>query len=313
VYGVPEIRLGLIKYLNAHYGITDVFMEIGFAEASLYNAYLATGDTAYLVQPLLIYYSKAQGRKFWRQLYLYNKGLERKIRIRGMDFERIGFLKVLKLLTPHGVQPSRGIATVLQYIDTATVGELAQLHTALFEAQNAIYNYIRTDMENNKSLYKKYYGANYHIIKDIMFNENTYDAFKDRDRTMYRNIMKQVEEDSISKFIVFCGMNHGDKTNANSGTLCYRLASNPAIKNKLVDMAMICRHCFDYQLKPGSRNAAYRGPSVYSRDTSMAHSIYTKHSRKDCQYTLIPSVLTGSHTAEEFSDYIILLKDQPEF
>ena len=54
VFATPEIKLALIKYVNQHNGITDVFMEISLSAAFLYNAYLSTGDTTLITTPLLL-------------------------------------------------------------------------------------------------------------------------------------------------------------------------------------------------------------------------------------------------------------------
>jgi len=313
VYGISEIKLALIKYLNQHYGITDLFMEMSYSAAFLYNAYLITGDTSLLINPTLIYYMKKPNEDFWEKLYEYNKGLQHKITIRGSDFERIEFLKVLKMLAPTGREKPSEIFSVLNYIDTISVPDLARVHTDNSYAQNSIYESIRDSMEQNRELYKAYYGANYKTVADIMFNENTYRKFDSRNKAMYHNIIKQINENGIQKFITFNGLNHGDMSYVGWNSLCHRLAKTPAFKNKLADIAMICKNCYDWQLQPELQNATYRAPATYRKDTTLINNIYDQYNNKNCKYTLIPTDGVNNSKVKKFSNFILLMKDQPEF
>jgi len=313
VYGVSEIKLALIKYLNQHYGITDVFMETSYSAAYLYNAYLATGDTSLLLNPMLIYYMKKPYRDFFVKLYQYNKTLANKLKIRGMDFERIEFLKVLKLLRQQGKERPKEILPVLLYIDTVTVPEIARLHSPESYVQNQVYENIRDSVEKYKGIFREYYGTNFKVVEDIMFNENIYRKFDKRNKAMYQNMMKEIKKDGIKKFITFNGMNHGNQNYQGWKSLCYRLAHNAALKNKLVDIALLCKNCYDWQLKPEYRYAAFRGPATYRNDTVLINEIYNKYYNSACNYTLIPSDIIDNPKVKKFSKYLILMKDQLDF
>jgi len=306
VYGVPEVKLALIKYVNQHNGITDVFMEIGLSAAYLYNAYLATGDTTFITMPLLIYAYKKPEMEFWKQLYEYNKTLNHKITIRGMDFERVEFLRVLKMQMPVGKEKPAEIAATLSYIDTINVKRISYQD----DIQDSIYEYILSHMKQHTDAYTQYYGANFKIVADIMFNVNTLRKFKFRNKTMYRNMMKQIEESDIKKFVTFNGMQHAMKS---KGMLCGDLERTKAFKNKLADITMVCKNCYDYNgtfSHPGGNTWAFEAP--YKKGTDMTDE-YNKYFNNACKYTLLPSGASDRRQVRKFSDYIILMKDQPKF
>jgi len=313
VYGVSEVKLALIKYLNRRYGITDVFMETGYSTAYLYNAYLASGDTSFLKEPTLIYYMRKPYRDFWEQLYIYNKGLEHKITIRGMDFERIEFLKVLKLLMPKGKEKPGTIFRTLEYIDTVAVRELARVHSDSSYVLENIYERLRDSIVNNKEEYRRYFGLNFKTVEEIMFNVDTYIGFDERNKMMYHNITKQTERDGVKQFIVISGMNHGSKSYLGWRSLCYRLAKRKQFRGKVADIAMLCKNCYDWQLKPEYRHAAFRGPAPYITDTTLINNIYNEYYKADCKYRMIETDRIDDKRVRKFSDYVVLMKDQPEF
>lgn len=314
IYSTSEIKLALIKYVNTHCGVSDVFMEIGFSAAWLYNRYLQTGDTTLFTDPVLTYAQKRVNRDFWKQLYEYNKTAGNKLTIRGMDFERKDFVKVLKMLMPKDKERPKEIAATLRYLDTAThvVVNLPTFIDSVTkrrlqnDSQVTAYDVIRKDVMNNRDAYERYYGANFKVVEDIMLNKDTYNS--QRNKTMYDNVMKQIHRDHIKKFIVCSGLMHGNMAHAGWRSLCYRLAR----KEKLVNISMTCRNCYDSQSQT-KLPAFYRGPITYERDTTLMSNIYQQFFNPACKYTLIPSGVVNDKRAEKFSDYLILIKDQPVF
>jgi hypothetical protein len=311
VYGTSEVKLALIKYLNANNGVTDVFMEIGCSAAYLYNQFLATGDNMLFTSPVLIYAQKQPNVDFWQNLYKYNKTAQHKITIRGMDFERAEFLKVLKLLMPQGKEKPLDIYTTLAYIDTVTITDIGLINSEEMVAYNSLYEDIRDEIEANRASYEAYYGANFKTVEEIMFNEDTYNSYGKRNKTMYNNMVKQIELDSIKKFIVFAGLQYGNM--AHKKVLCGMLKKNGAFKDHFANISMTCRNCYDWQLKPKYRFAVNRAPYSYYLDTKMMDEIYGKHFNANCKYTLLPTRVVGHVVVKRFSDYIILMKDQGEF
>ena len=288
VYGTIEIKLALIKYLNIHYGITDVFMETGFSTAYLYNRYLATGDTTLFTAPLLVYAMKQANRDFWKSLYRYNNTATHKITIHGMDFERNDFLKALKMLMPAGKERPQQINTLLTYIDTVTVYNVNDgigdgTSGRGGENLSNIYDSVRKDMAHNRFAYRRYYGAAYKTVETIMFNENTYRKYAYRNKAMYHNMMREIKDANINKFVTFNGLRHGNK--AYTGSLYYLLAKNRRFKNKITNMAMVCKNCYDWQFVPRYRNAAFRAPYTYQADSTLLNSMFSSYFNPACKYT----------------------------
>ncbi len=311
VYGVSEVKLALLKYLNKNFGLTDVFMEIGRSAAYLYNLYLSTGDTTLFTSPVLIYAQKKPNRDFWKNLYRYNKTLEHKITIRGMDFERAEFLKVLKMLAPKDKEKPLDIYTTLSFIDTVTIDTIGWLHGDIQRSYGSLYEDIRAEIDDNRSAFEQYFGDNMKQVDEIMYNEDTYSRFGKRNKTMYTNVVNEIERDSIKKFIVFAGLNHGNM--AHKKTLAGSIKKKTGFKGRFVNIAMTCKNCYDWQLKPQYRFAPNRAPYTYYLNRSLMDDIYKEYFNSSCKYTLLPSAEVDDPTVKRFSNYIVLMKDQPEF
>ena len=306
IQATPEIKLALIKYANQHNGVTDVFMEIGLSAAFLFNAYLESGDTTLITDPPLPTIYRNHGVNFWKQLYTYNKTLEHKLIIRGMDFERAEFLKVLKMLMPMGKEKPSEISGVLSYIDTVNLNRISNSD----DIQDSLYTVIRNDMKQHNSTYEQYYGDKFKTVASIMYNVNSFNKFNSRNKTMYRNMEQQIEDDGIKKLITFNGAAHAWK---DKGCLCGDLLRGAAFKNKLVDITFVCKNCYDYNgsfSHPGGRiwELEQSFNKVKEMDTE-----YDKYFNNGCRYTLMPASLSDKKNVRINTDYIILIKDQPRF
>ena len=309
VHDVPAIRLALIKYLNQHEGITDVFMEMGYSAAFLYNSFLETGDTAFITHPLLVCGAKAPDRDFWMGLYDYNQTLSRHIVIHAMDFERIDFIRVLKLLSPTDAQRPAAIAATLNYIDTLSLHAIGSLKTGLQKRQDSIYEAIRADYEHHTSDYAAWFGDNYPIVKKMLSNPSRFSHFSQRNNTMYRNVMEQVQDEHIAKCIVVSGMAHANKEH--TGSLYSLLAASPEFTGKTTGTTMLCKNCYDWQ-EP-EKGFAFKAPYTYNKDTSFVSKLLDKYSSPDCKFPMIPARQVNDQRVRNYSDYIILLKNQPGY
>ena len=305
VYGTPEVKLAMIKYLNKQLGVTDVFMEIGYSAAWLYNMYLASGDTSLFTRPELVYAGKQVNRDMWKQLYKYNKTLSHKIAIHGVDFERMDFVKTLKFLKPLGRLPPKEIAPTLSYIDTLAISKVNN------DSFSSIYEHLKKAVDSNRLLYEQYYGPNFKIVSSILFNENTFDKFKERNATMYQNLAKQIQQYGIRQFVAFAGMNHANRGDEQS--LYSLVAKTDSFKSKTVDIAMVCKNCFDLQLAAGKQTVPFRGPYTYEQDDKLMNSVYGKYNDSKCRYLMIPTSDIADQRVKQFSDYLILMKDQQEY
>jgi hypothetical protein len=304
VLGAYEVKLSLIKHLNTYNSYRDLFMEVGSAAAYLYNQYLSTGDTSFITNPSLPYAIKAAEKQFWKELYDYNKGLppSNKVIIHGVDFERIEFLKVLKLL----LQPNKSNAYSKELLSTCD--SLLQ-NVKSYKENNKIYEKYKAYYNNNKEVLQQLYGDNYSIMAQILGNPTLQSDFGRRNETMHQNIVSILKSTPIEKFIGFFGLNHTNSGKSNS--LVGMLSTNDRLKGRIVTLAMLCKNCYDWQ--QFIKYAAYSGPYTYQRDEALIDHIFKTFYKGDCKYTLIPSSATGNKKVTEFSNYLILFKDQPEF
>ncbi len=228
---VPAVKLALIKYLHENRSVNDVFMEIGYSAAWLYNRYLATGDTTFITQPSLVYNSTAEGKAFWRRLYAYNRATGGHIAIHGIDFERMEFIKALRLLEPPGVPKPDYIANSLRYIDTLSLPVVNSPELA------NTYNRIKRSAYMNIGTFSRYYGDNFNTVSDVLYNKCTYEEYHERDKAMYNNAIWQMRAQGISTFVLFTGKKHCDRSNKYS--LSSRLMKNRRLKGQVADIVMV--------------------------------------------------------------------------
>lgn len=307
VIGTSEIKWELIKNLNKEYSFRDIFMEISSSAACLYNLYLATGDTTLLINPKLAYFFKTPEKVFWRKLYLYNSDLpdSLKIKIYGVDFERLEFLKVLKILVPSDYNPDNSPFTKKLFVEYDSITQNITRYGDDFEK---IFSNYKTAFYQNYEHLKKVYGPAFPYIEDIFLNKSSAKRVAERDKSMYNNIIETTQKNNIKKFIGFFGLNH---TNSDGDqTVAQRLITSRKYKN-VINISMVCKNCIDWLQRV--KHADYAGPYTYQSDTTLMESIFKNHFLNDCKFTIVPTNTINSKAVKIFSNYLILLKDQPDF
>ncbi len=231
-----------------------------------------------------------------------------------MDFERMDFVKALKLMMPKDKERPVHIRDMLSYLDTLTIKNAnADIHNKdrAGNQLNQLYDSVRQHFVNNRSAYRRYYGPYYKDVEQILLNENTFSKYADRNKAMYHNVVTDLKHEKIKKFIVFAGLNHANKEGGY--TLCSQLMNDARLKGSLATIAMVCKDCYDWQQKPEHRFEPFRGPLTYVADTVLLNDTYERYYNTACSYTLLPAVITANKKVKDFSDYLILMKDQPEF
>ncbi|HTN17296.1 MAG TPA: hypothetical protein VL092_06425 [Chitinophagaceae bacterium] len=209
VFFEPDFKFRLICQLHETCGIRDVFMEIGHSAAFLFNGYLETGDTSLLYHPRLAYmYQNGNYASFWRNLYLYNKGLAEadKIRIYGVDFERVEVFKVLLSLMPAGREIPGPLLPVFEKIKVLSVDTTLGHFDKRFAAElKTLADMFR--QEENAA--KNFYGAAFPQVADIVRNESPHTTHVDPRNKAWAAYMESVIRDQhIDKFVAFFGSAH---------------------------------------------------------------------------------------------------------
>jgi hypothetical protein len=100
---------------------------------------------------------------------------------------------------------------------------------------------------------------------------------------------------------------------AHKRTLGGAIRRTSQFKGRFMDIAMTCKNCYDWQLKPQYRFAENRAPYTYYLNHPLMDEIYKEYFNARCKYTLLPSDEISDPTVKRYSNYIILMKDQPEF
>lgn len=306
VLGAYQIKLELIKKLNKEFNYTAIFMEIGKSAAYLYNLFLQTGDTTLLENPAMPYSIKKQEKQFWKYLYAYNQILPKdaRLKIYGVDFERLEFLKVLKLLIPkeYNINNSTFLKNLIADYDT-----LIKIIDD-FKEFNKLFKSYKSYFNSNLNEIRSIYGDNFHYIEDIFHNPASEEKFKDRNDAMYENTIAAVSQNNLKKIIGFFGMNHTNSEKSYS--LIGKLIKGNTFNN-VINLSMVCKNCFDWQQY--IKVADYSGPYTYQRDKDLMESLFKNYFLPDCKFTIIPTNVINNEKVKSFSNYLILLKDQPDF
>ena len=306
VLGASQIKLDLIKKLNIEFGYTAIFMEIGKSAAFLYNLFLQTGYSTLLENPTMPYSIKKQERLFWKNLYTYNANLpnDAKLKIYGVDFERLEFLKVFKLLIPKEYNTDNSTFAKKLFADYDTL--IKSINN--YKEFNKLFIRYKKYFASNLNEIKIIYGDNFHYLEDVFYNPASQENFKGRNDAMYDNIIAYVSQNNLKKIIGFFGMNHTNSENSKS--LVGKLTNGNTFKN-ILNISMVCKNCFDWQQY--IKVADYSGPYTYQLDKALMESLFKNYFLADCNYTIIPTTVINNEKVKSFSNYIILLKDQPNF
>ncbi len=297
---VPEIKLALLKYLHEQNGVNAVFMEIGKSAAYLYNRYLETGDTGYICNPALVYNSTDEGRAFWRKLYEYNRVQKCKLTICGIDFERMDFLKTMRLLKPADMSVLGELQAFVTYAESA---KILQVNT---DTLQRVYAAFSEAFFRYEDAFMGFYGPNFDCLKAVLTNPNTYSAYNERNRNMYRNIMVQVGQGNITGYVVFAGLKHGGDRKA--GTLANELRKKNGVMGKTKSIAMLCYDCKGTATKSEAKGPHYGGPATYSGDNGVMDRVFESGLGGNCQYRLVPSSSVKYWNIRQFSEYLLLIR-----
>jgi|GEM_PF-3399322 len=321
--GRQDMKLAMLQYLNRQYGITDVFMELGYNAAFLYNRYLATGDATYIDLRYNQWYKTEEDKQFWRKLYEYNMTLQEKIVIRGMDYENSHFFKTLYYLMPAGKEKPKKISKTLSHIERKG----PRKHLIRYPK----YNKIKREIYKNIDLYREYYGDSFGLVSDVMFTPANIDASVAyakrtshihrhgtiiyRDSAMCYNVRKQIKQDSIKKFIVFVGAMHSNKARRNS--LYTNMVNSSGTGGQYANFALAFKNTdpdAKYRNKYRYLIAMDENDKEITYDTNFAilEAIYEKYFNHDCRYTMISTKDIADGTTDtdlkKYTDYLIMME-----
>ena len=182
VHGVavnPRIQLKMIRYLYTHAHMRHLVLEYGPAETWLMQKYLDTGDESWMADSWQ--FKMPEYVRFWRELYAFNKTLDEKIDLTGIDFDNDHlFARVLFALSPEKKNPDPAIAPMIDSI------RVYNKKVTSFLDRNFI-DQFHADYTAHYQQYKDFFGENFGMVIILAENMSSYDRMKDRDHQMTIN------------------------------------------------------------------------------------------------------------------------------
>jgi hypothetical protein len=293
----PEFKLHFIQHVNDRFGIRDVFMEISISAAYFFNEFLVTGDTTRLQQMRLIYNNR-YNIDFWRGLYTYNSSLvsEKKLRIHGVDFERVEVFKLLdELKKDQQLIPIELKAVFDSIHQLATDKSLFAFHPQ-FEPS---FNWVKKILKTNEAQLQVIYGNNYPIIQAALNNKAPVTTRVNPRNPKWFELMKTtINNVGIQKFVAFFGRSHTNDDNSNSMPQLFKQTIQP---NRVCTIAGVY---YNHQGKGKTAEEMIIQPYGYKEK-----DVYEENAQKDCRATIVAANQLKKSKPTTKADYYVFAKD----
>ena len=157
-------------------GIRHLLVELGRAEAYLYNQYLKTGDSWYINHTFHGYEGYVEFLSDWKELYTYNLRLDdsKKLKVHGLDVEREPGLSasLYTLLEEYTANPEVESFRNSLKVRLDTIGVERDNRYFILELRERIPKLSLPDDKNGQ------------VINDILNNESFIDRMDKRDSLM---------------------------------------------------------------------------------------------------------------------------------
>ncbi len=192
VHSIEEsdhFNFAMIRYLNSKHGVRNIVIERGRAYAYLLNRYINENDST-----LFRYYGKDIIVNYYPQVRQLNATLPayQKVRYFGMDFERMEFVAVVKMILERSAETRE--SKLYQYVCSlpdSLCHSVYRTHEQI-AARRTVYREAQRIFDNEKEILKKEVKTDYDELEAIMENPADESKFSRRDRGMYRNIKRQL-------------------------------------------------------------------------------------------------------------------------
>jgi len=179
----------LIPYLANDYGICNLVLETSHSSAYLLNSFLYNNDST-----IFIYNTDSTSVKSLLQLKALFLQLpkDKRIRIYGMDFERMEFVVVAKkIFEQNGFLKS----DLYQYINSLpdSFHYKVRMTPAQSKLRIDVYAKAREFFNKEKQILKDSIKIDYETLERIFENPTLESKFSRRDKGMYQNIDEQLK------------------------------------------------------------------------------------------------------------------------
>lgn len=178
----------LVTHLATQNGLRNIVLECGHSKAWLLNQYVQQGDTTYFH-----YFPNDTSLKhFVDQVTMINNSLpaDKKINIRGIDFERMEFVIVSRKVL--FADPAFTSTEFYKYIHSVSDSLLTKVRKTREQTtmRAGVYTKACELFKAEKETLKQL-GDNYRILELIFENPSSEQRFAERDNGMYANILNQ--------------------------------------------------------------------------------------------------------------------------
>ena len=97
---------------------------------------------------------------------------------------------------------------------------------------------------------------------------------------------------------------------ADGNRLCGLLVNDTLLKNRMVVFDMICKDCYDPEVRRRFRRLPIIAPETYEKDTKLIDHIYEVYFNTKCKYSVVATKLIDDDRVKKYCNYIILMKDE---
>ena len=298
--GIP-FKLELTRFFAQNYGITNIALEGGKAEAYLFNAYFSGGDTTVFIQ-----YPERETRDYlakWKQIYE-----EHPFKILGIDFERLEFVIAVRSILDKnpGAQNTGLYKYLLSIADTAMkIDEGVAGHKERIKIYNQACDLFRQHKDSLKALMH----TGFETVEEIFENPATEKGMRKRDKTMLQNLIA-LHPSENNKILCIIGASHASPR-ARS-TLLNRYLKHYDTAHKISVVEMVCKSCYNTSYYGEMFFPINVGASFKGRKVDILSAAYDQY-YKPGYYTIIPQERFKDLAPHynSFPTYYVLFKDQP--
>jgi len=202
-----QIYPQLIEYHNKENGVNTLLIEFGPAEAYFYSKYLSTGDEKHLNYTIYAGYYK-DWKEAWKQIYEFNKTLEKPLEIIGFDFDRTRIFgyALFSMLNSYESKPEE-IDSLLNVIKSQ---EFHETYTVGYPTEAGLKFVAETKeilMKNFPALERKLKPDDMKNLKNIIGNHAT-NFNEEREQDITDNVVNFIKSSTEQEFLMLVGRDH---------------------------------------------------------------------------------------------------------
>lgn len=294
IYEGWAFKQQMILWAYKRFGIKDVVMEMGTADAYMFNEYVRHGDTT-----VFDYYGHEPA--VMERLGLLEKlHQETDCTFWGVDFEREGYAVVsLALLKKHSATGTAlydflsGLA--IDGIDDRTH---RKKHVGDYEQARALFKQEQAQL-------KQLLSQDYVTMEKMLLNPATEQHMKQRDAGMAQNLAAQLGNKG---FICLIGAGH---THFQNKTLAKRYLETHKAEDMLV-VTMLCKNCYNTSYY-GTEQSALAG-DYRNKDAAYFKNVCDEYCKPNV-FTLVNQRALRNFPAHYYPvpTYYAVFKDQPKW